>query len=74
MTITGRTVQFALSLILAVGSILLFGDGFRLIAEWRVDVVNGIFMVVAGLLGAIVFAYRAQDVKHSWPISITKPW
>ena len=66
------TVRFALSLLMVAASTFLFGDGLRLIAEWRVGGLIGIFMLAAGLLGAVVFAYRAQEVKCAWPISITK--
>jgi hypothetical protein len=72
MTTVERTIAFVLSLVLAVGSIFLFGDGFRLVAEWRVSALSGIFMMVAGLLAAFVFAYRAEELKHAWPISIIK--
>ena len=71
MTIMEKIVRFAL-LVLAVGSIFLAGDGVRLLAEWRVSVLSGIFMLNAGLLAAVVFMYRAKEVKYAWPMSITK--
>ena len=72
MTNMENTVRFLLSLVLAVGSIFLFGDGLRLIAEWRVSVLNGIFMLNGGLIAAVVFVHRATEAKYKWPLSIIK--
>ncbi len=70
MTAVDNKLRVAFNTILAVGSIFLFVGGLGLLAEWRVDVLDGIFMLNAGLLGALVFMYRAKEMKDTWPISI----
>ncbi len=72
MTLVERTLQAVLSIVFAISALFLFGDGFRLMAEWRISVMNGIFMLGAGLLAAIVFAFRATEAGYSWPHSIIK--
>ena len=72
MTEAEKILRIVFSLVLVGCSVLLVGDGFRLIAEWRVGPLNGIFMLLAGALGALVFAFRAADAADRWPASITK--
>lgn len=68
-----KTTLFLLSVVLAVlaaGSLVLFGDTLRLLAEWRVDPMDSIFLLHAGLLAALIFWYRAKEARYSGPISI----
>ncbi len=67
---TKQLIGYVLSLTLVAGAVFLFGDGLRLLAEWREGVLNAIFLMLAGAVGAILFAYRAGEVRESTPVSI----
>jgi hypothetical protein len=73
MTITRQTILLLASLALTAGSLFMLADTVRLIAEWRMNVFSGIFVANACVLGAVVFAYRAKEATHDWPLSIVAP-
>ncbi len=67
---TKQLMAYVVSLALMAAAVFLFGDGIRLVAEWREGVLDGIFLMMAGVLAAILFAYRAKDARETWPVSI----
>lgn len=70
MRITKRMILFLLSIALAGGSLFMFGDTIRLIAENRVSELSGILMLNACLLATVLFAYRAKLTDDAQPLSI----
>ena len=65
-----RTILYLLSLGVTAGSILFFGDTLRLVARWRVDGMDGIFLLQTALLAAAFFAYKAREAGDSRTITI----
>lgn len=72
MRITKKMILFMLSLALAGGSLFMFGDTIRLIAQDRVSEFSGILMLNACLLATVLFAYRAKTTDDPEPLSIVK--
>ena len=69
---TQRTVRFLLNGGLVAGSLVLLADTLRFVAQWRMDAMDGIFLMHASVLATIIFAYLAKDACYTWPTSILK--
>jgi len=74
MRITKKMLLFVLSLALVAGSLVVFGDSVRLIAEERIGELSGILMMNGALLAAVIFAYRLREVDDGASLSITQPY